>query len=351
MIHFFKRPIYFIATTLLIIISISCTTTKSLVIEIPKKSKKELPQSIQSLTLVNRTITNSFTNLDPDSLQKIFYRHNFNYDTIVNDIQASDTTLKALGELLFESGRYDFVIPKNHFLKPYKNSFPNTALPWKKVRELCETYNTDAVLSLDYLKTRVSTNYTKESFYDQELDGFFWVSAAHIKIYYEALFRVYDPIEEKIVLEEFMRDTLYWNDMNRTVEELFREFTPIKTALNETGISIALDFSEKISTTWNKEQRIFFCKGDERLKQAAQFVDEGKWETAMVLWTGITKDSKSKSAKSKAEFNLAVGCELQGNLDNAINWALKSYNTMYRQVTYNYLKTLKKRKNKIGNAG
>jgi hypothetical protein len=316
-----------------------------LLIEIPQQSRKELPQSIQSLTLVNRTIDNSFNDIDTDSLQRIFYRHNFNYDTIINDIQASDTTLIALGELLFESGRYDFVIPENRFLEFDKNSFFNTAMEWDEVNELCKTYNTDAVLSLDYFKTRVSTDYTKESYYDPGRDGFVWISIAEMKIYYEALFRVYDPVRKKIILKEFMRDTLIWEDMNRTVEELFHKFTPVKTALSETGIAIALDFSEKISTIWRKENRNFFNKGDKKIKQAAMFVDDNNWETAMVLWKEIEENSKSKQTKSKAEFNLAVGYELQGDLDEAISWALKSYNTMYRQVTYNYLETLKRRKN------
>jgi hypothetical protein len=218
-------------------------------------------------------------------------------------------------------------------------------MEWDEVNELCKTYNTDAVLSLDYFKTRVSTDYTKESYYDPGRDGFVWISIAEMKIYYEALFRVYDPVRKKIILKEFMRDTLIWEDMNRTVEELFHKFTPVKTALSETGIAIALDFSEKISTIWRKENRNFFNKGDKKIKQAAMFVDDNNWETAMVLWKEIEENSKSKQTKSKAEFNLAVGYELQGDLDEAISWALKSYNTMYRQVTYNYLETLKRRKN------
>lgn len=345
--HWFEKIINYVAIVLLIIISVSCVSTKSILIEIPQQSKNELPQSIQSLTLVDRTLDNSYTNIDADSLQKIFYRHNFNYDTIINDIQTVDTTLKALGELLFESGRYDFVIPENRFLSFDKNTFFNTAMEWKEVKTLCKTYNTDAVLSLDYFKTRVSTKYKKESFYDPGKDGFVWASLAEMKIIYEALFRVYDPVQEKIILKDFMRDTLVWEDIDRTVEELFHKFTPVKTALSEAGIAIALDFSEKISTNWRKERRNIFYKGDEKLKQAALLVDQNNWDSAIILWKELEEKSKSKSTKSKAEFNLAVGYELQGNLDEAINWALKSYKTMFKQVTYEYLEILKRRKNEI----
>lgn len=337
----------YIAIILLIAISVSCISTKTLVIEIPRQSKNELPHSIQSLTLVNRTVDGTFSNLDTDSLQKIFYLQNFNYDTIINDIQASDTTLKALGELLFESGRYDFVIPENRFLEFDKNSFLNIPMSWEEAKELCEIYNTDAVLSLDHFKTRVSTDYRKESFYDSMRDGFAWASYAEIKIIYEALFRVYDPVQEKIIMREFLRDTVVWEDAAGSTGELFERFTPIKTALSEVGIAIALDFSDKISTTWHQQQRKLFVKGDASLKQAALFAEDNRWEPAVALWMETIKNTNSKTIKSRAEFNIAVAYELQGNLNEAISWALKSYETMYRQITYEYLEILKRRKNTL----
>ncbi len=339
---FFKKIYFYVL--ILAEISISCVTTKTLTIEIPQQSKNELPQTIQSLTLVNRTVDSSFSDLDTDSLQKLFYVKNFNYDTIINDIQASDTTIKALGELLFESGRYDFVIPENRFLKFKKNSFLNEEMPWNEVKEICEIYNTDAVLSLDHFKTRVSTDYKKESFYDAGHDGFAWASFAEMKIIYEALFRVYDPVQEKVIIREFIRDTVIWEDVAGTTADLFERFTPVKAALSEVGIAIALDFSDKISTTWYRSYRKFFVAGDANLKKAAPFAENNEWETAMALWKETLKNTNSKTVKSRAEFNFAVAYELQGEIDEAILWALKSYETMYRQITYNYLEILKRRK-------
>jgi len=341
----FTKNIIYTIIILLIVFSTSCIPTKSLTIEMPQQSKNELPSNIQSLTLVNRTVDETFTDLKSDSLQRLFYRQNFNYDTIINDIQASDTTIKALGELLYESGRYDFVIPEERFLEFKRNSFINEEIPWEQVNELCQTFNTDAVLSLDHFKTRVSTDYKKESFYDAMTNGFSWTAYAEITIYYEALFRVYDPVQEKVILREFLRDTVTWEGANRTPNALFNNFTTIKTALSEVGIAIALDFSDKIGTTWHEERRTFFPSGDKRLKQAEQFVNNGDWYSAMILWNDVAENGKSKSIKSKAEYNIAIGYELEGDVDKAILWALKSYKTMYRQVTYNYLELLKRRKN------
>ncbi len=336
-----------VSVFLLIVISFSCVSTKPLFIEIPQKSKKELPENIQSLLLVARIVDDNYTDLKADSLQKLFYLQQFDYDTIINDVQAVDTTLKALGELLFESGRYDFVIPENRFLDFEKNAFITKEMPWDEVKSLCETYNTDAILSLDYLKMRVITNYDKNNSFNPGNNNFVSVAEAQMQVSYEAIFRVYDPREEKVIRRLLMRDTLYWDDSDYTINALFNRFTPVKTALTEAGIAIALDLSNEISTKWRPERRSYFAKGDAILKQAEPLVNSNQWETAISLWKESAKNSKSKSVKSKAEFNVALGYEMSGDIDLAIEWALKSYNTMYRTNTYNYLETLKRRKNDI----
>lgn len=331
----------------LALVLFSCVPTKSILIEIPQKAKNELPQNIQSLTIVSRMVDNSFTDLESDSLQKIFYKKNFDCDTIINDLQAVDTMLKALGDLLFESGRYDVVIPENRFLPSDNNSFMSSEMPWPEVKALCDTFNTDALLSVDHFRTRVITSYDKDSYYSPVDGQFYQYSGAEINISYLALIRIYDPDVEKVVYRKFMRDTIFWDDVGPNAAELFDRFTPVKQALTETGIAVALDFADEISTVWRQERRYIFVKGRPDLKQASELATANQWEPAMALWKKIEETAASKSLKSKAELNLAVGYELQGNIDEAIEWALKSYDTMYRTTTYNYLETLKRRKNEI----
>ncbi|KAF0238550.1 MAG: hypothetical protein FD181_922 [Prolixibacteraceae bacterium] len=330
-----------------IITLFSCMSAKPLLIEIPQKSKKELPENIQSLLLIARVVDDSFTNLDSDSLQRIFYRQQFDYDTIINDIQAVDTTLKALGELLFETGRYDFVIPENRFPAFESNAFMTSEMPWEEVKTLCETFNTDAVLSIDYFKTRVKTSYNKEDYFNPYDNSFSTISEAEMQISFETIIRIYDPAQEKIITRQFLRDTLFWEDTGQNSRELFSRFTPVKKALSEVGIAIALDFSGIIGPVWLRERRSYFATGNENLKQAVLLVNTGQWLSAIELWKETAGKTKSKSVKSKAEFNIALGYEMLGDIDTAIEWALKSYNTMYRTNTYNYLKTLKFRKNDL----
>ena len=331
----------------LALFSFSCVSTRSLMIEIPEKSKSELPDNIQSLLLITRAYNDSYTDLEADSLQKLFYQQQFNYDTVIYDTRTIDTTLKALGELLFESGRYDFVIPENRFQPTGNLVAMAVEMPAGEIKEWCETYKTNAVLSLDFFKTRVITEYDKLVNFDQENNSFYDFAHAQMKVSYEALFRIYDAEKEAVVYRKFLRDTILWEASDRSTSALFYHFTPVKDALAETGIAIALDVSAEISPAWRTEIRKYFVTGNENLKLATALVDSNQWETAIDLWKNLAETAKQKSVKSKAEFNVAVGYELTGDIDAAIQWGLKSFETMYRIQTYEYLEILKNRKNEL----
>jgi len=348
MINFLKRKNYLLLL-LSAIITFSCVSTNTLLIDIPRPSPKELPRSIQSLALISQSVDQNYTDISSDSLQKIFFKQRFNLDTVIYDLQMADTTLKALGELLFESGRYDFVIPRQRFIYVQKDSVKVPLLPWKEIENIARSFDVDAVLSLDHLKTRVISQYDRETYYDPYQNGFYSGATAEMKIYYEALFRVYDPANKTIPLSHSIRDTLIWEDSDVSARSLFRHFTPVKQALSEAGIAIALELSDKMAVRWHTERRKYFPGGNDKLKEAGQLINNGKPEAAIKLLKEIADKTKSKSLKSKAQLNIALSYEIMGYIDQAISWALKSYETYYRPLTYEYLEILKRRKNKLIN--
>ncbi len=325
----------------------SCISTRSLTLEIPEKPRKELPENIQSLLILSRVSNEKYNNLDTDSLQWIFYKQNFDYDTIINDISVVDTTLKALGDLLYESGRFDIVIPENRFLENNNSLAIARELTQTEVKSLCDTFKTDGVLSIDYFKTRVMTSFDKMVDFDPYTNNYVDFVKAEMKVNYEVLFRIYDPLKQNSISRRILMDTLSWEGADRTTTDLFYSFTPVKNALYEAGITVAIDFAGEISPVWRTETRRIYISGDDFLKKAAILVDSNQWEEAIKLWKNSLENAKSASVKSKTEFNLAVAYEIAGDVDAAIEWALKSYETMFRTITYDYLGILKNRKTEL----
>ncbi len=326
----------------------SCSPVKTLTIDFPKPSPKELPESLQSLTLVSG-INNKFSDLSADSIQKLLYLKEFETDTVFYDLKMADTTLHALGELLFESGRYDFVIPEDRLIEQDDPEKFAPELSWDKVEWLCRYFNTDAVLSLDHLAARLITSFDNNAYYDPFLSGFHSLAVAEMKINYEAVFRVYEPVNKKILLREFISDTLFWEDADSSVRTLFARFTPAKQAFIECGIDIALQLADQISVRWTVQKRKYFVKGNTKMKHASQLANTNDWLAAMSIWKEIEENTKSPSLKSKAQYNIALAYEMIGDLDQSISWALKSYNSQFRPVTYEYLELLKRRKSELKN--
>jgi hypothetical protein len=342
-----KNKLYHILALLSVVTLNSCLTLNYLEVQIGEPGKEDLPPEIQSLTLVNRAVDERFENISEDSIQLVFYRNQFDLDTVINDLTAADTVIKALGELLYESGRYDIVIPQNRFLPHQKNLFFSVEMPWSEVKELCDTFNTNAVLSLDHFKTSVSTSYNTETMYDGDEDRYFKAYTALIAIQYEALFRVYDPIKRQIINRTVLKDTLIWEDADYSNRALFSRLTSVKSALSETGIAIALDYSDKISTSWRNETRKYYKTGDSQFDQAHTFALKNDWGQALDLWLAVAEQARGKGLKSKAEYNTALGYEMLGDINEAIKWGVKSYKTQYRPLTVEYLNILKKRKEQL----
>lgn len=327
----------------------SCIPVKTLTVDFPVPAEKELPDTIQSLAIVAQYNNEKFSDLPGDSLQKILYKKKFNLDTVIYDLMMADTTIQVLGQLLFESGRYDYIIPENRFIEPEGQPQASSMLSWNQVNSICKIFNTDAVLSLDHIAARVITSYGNKSYYDPYMSGFYSLAAVEMKIGYEAIFRVYDPKGEKILHREFIKDTLIWEDADASLHNLLKRFTPAKTGLIEAGIEIALDLANNISVQWLIQRRKLFIRGNSKMKYAADLAASNNWLTAMTVWKEIEEHTKSRSLKSKALLNTAVAYEMLGDIDQAISWALKSYKTQFRPLTYEYLEILKIRKRESKN--
>jgi hypothetical protein len=168
---------------------------------------------------------------------------------------------------------------------------------------------------------------------------------ATLDLKYDAVFRIYKPGKKTLVKEIEMSDTIYWESSDYSQERLFRKLPSVKQALINAGIKIALDIDGKLSPTWVPEKRGYFLfkSKDDR---GQQLMNESNYEEAGKYWAEMAL-SKNKKIRSKAEYNLALISELNGDMDGAIDWGLKSYYSYYRNQTESYLKKLKERKESI----
>lgn len=309
----------------------------TLTIENSFPAKDELPSDIQSVALMNRSMDNHFLRHNEDSLQVYFYRNGYQLSTMVLDSAAADTTLRALASLMFESGRYDVVIPvKRNIPRDISYAFVPDTLNSSLVKELCQQYNTDALMVLEKFSTKVMTDNTSEKFSDR-FAGTTFSYYATLDLKYSAFFRIYKPGSNPIEIQ--LNDTIYWESADYDQIRMFNKLPSIKQALINAGIKIALDVDSKISPSWISDKRGYFLF-DPKNDRGQQLMSENKPGEASIYWLEKTQ-SANKKIRARAEYNMALASELDGNIDKAIEWGLKSFYSYYQYQTEIYLKKLK----------
>lgn len=321
-----------------------CRSFSLLTIDLSYPPREGLNDSIQSLLLLNRAADRRFTDDHADTIQLRFFEKQFNLDTVIYDLHASDTLLRVLGDLLFESGRYDVVIPVERFPKRDTINVYSDPMTWEEAERLTSLFKTDAVLSLDYHKTDVMARYQRQSYMDPETGEVADVYGADMLVAYIAQFRIFYPAYREEIPSFFLLDTLMWSDLDYDLKELFRRFTYVKPALAESGIAAALSLSEKIAPRWVATPRAVFLSGHPLLRNTAPLVRDHRWNEASGIWEDALPRARSKSLQSKLLFNLALAREMEGNLQEAIRTGIRSYETQYRKVTEAYLRTLDERR-------
>jgi len=292
---------------------------------------------------MNHSINTQFRNFDEDSLQRSFYAQNFNVKNIVIlDSLAADTTLKTLGRLLYNNGRYDVVIPKERNITRLDNNYYKIQeyTDWNTIKEICNTFHTDALLVIERYYNKLNTFYKIH----QPTAEYKKFVTASIDSKYSASVKIYDPVEKKVIRQFEVTDTISWSDGALSTEKLFEKCPTIKNCLIQSGIQTAVDINNYLSPVWKKEERNYYLiDTDEKNNTIEKVIRKNEWGKAYKYWLPFTKSSK-KRIKSKAEFNIAVASEMLGNLDEAILWATNSNELVYNYQTEIYIKKLMKRK-------
>jgi hypothetical protein len=320
-----------------------CSAVRTVNIQLLQPPPSYVPDSIQGLTVFNRSMTPDFKNWDRDSLEQLLSDRHLELDTTLRDSIAADTVIQVAAHQLFNSGRFDVVIPKE---KNLTNFLPSTISPgpldWEFVTTMCKNFNTDALLVLESFSEEVNTDF--DSGYEQDFSG------NMVETYYGALdltyhsrWRLYDPKHRERVRAFNVTDTIFWDSYGYTAEEMYYKLPSIKDALVEGGVVTGQDLARKIAPQWKDARRHIFATGNKAIDKAIPLAENGKWEAAQKIWEQYAGVG-SKSRRSKVEFNLALANEMNGDIEEAIAWGVKSYKTYYRHQTDEYLRILDKRR-------
>ncbi len=198
-----------------------------------------------------------------------------------------------------------------------------------ELKEIRDSTGADALWSLDYFgafEYMASGNWNKMAIFIMPLWNFYDLRKTELQFYYNKI------------------DTFLWESNWEN-----QKFPPRDPEIKDVALNSGQQFAGYLVPHWIPVQRTIYKSGHFEMKQAQALTEKNQWLKAAEIWKkNINNPNKNIAAKSR--FNLGLACEIEGNLDAAIDWTVKSYqvfgikNEIHSFNCQDYLRILKQRK-------
>lgn len=318
----------------------SCVSMGKITIQVPVPPTHQLSNDIQSIVLMNRSMNGMFSSLDQDSLENLLVRKKLVLDEQLLDSLAADSSLKIAGNAMYESGRFDIVIPVKRNLSNW-NSIANDkmpTLPLPQVNQICNEFKTDGLLVMEKFSEKVNSSY--QVGYDRMTDyGLTKSYTIFLQIAFQSNWKLYQPGEKLKTAQFEVKDTIYWERNGNTLQEAYEQLPTIKEAIMDGAIENGKGIANYFAPGWKSQVRHYFITDNKIADQAIVHLKNNNWAEAEKQWLKFA-DTPSRNLRSQIEYNLALAAEMEGKPVQAIDWIKKSIHSRYSKVGEDYLKIL-----------
>ncbi len=314
---------------------VSCKT-QQLYLNITEPAPVTVPASIKSVGVIDRTAPTENTK-KADAIEKVVTLESSELDKA-----GIEESIKGLADELLTNDRFNEVkdLSDLDFRTSALGAFPDP-LSWDIVGNICSEQNVDAIFSLEAYDTDTYVLYggSKEKGAQLALSLLLEPNAS-VETIVKTGWRIYDPID-KVILDEYslFRTLDNSGSVASTALSLSVRKEAVKKVSNDVGHAYALRLLPvRISVV-----RDYYVKGTSNFKVAKRKAQLNQWNEAGEYWQKDTDNSKMKIA-GRACYNMAILCEINGDLDKAITWAQKAYADYGNKMGLSYSRILEDRK-------
>nr|WP_319399480.1 DUF6340 family protein [uncultured Carboxylicivirga sp.] len=307
---------YLIVLTLVAVLA-ACTSSGSLVsYEVLRPAKYTIAPEIKSVVLINNSL--------------VYDRKDVHVAEIDGETQVIDTMIYAgypdslllsLEYSLMQKSFFDTVyLDTTHYKTELKGN-PIGKLSQQVIDSVSKKYDADAVLSLEayVYGTKVDVKKSPDMYYS--------TMGVHGYNYW----RMYDCQTSNVLLEDLQADTIYWYGDGPSLDLSLLGFPTVVDANAEFAFYMGDEFSRKIVPEWEVIERQLYVEGNGYFVAANDWLGKNNPEEARKLWGYVYENGKDID-KCRAAHNIAVTLEREGDIDNALVWAYKSYE-LYKLMT------------------
>ncbi len=291
----------------------------SYTIKVQHAAKLTFPTDVTKVLIINRTDTEKGTKAGK-ILEGVLTG-----EVPMADQFGAQNCSDGIVSLLNQSQRLDVVGP---LLKMKHNDGLGTPsqLSWDLVDSLANKHGADIVVVLE--------------FFDSDQPGA--VAGQNIpgayngnNVWIDAVWRIYDPEEQKIVDQFNQRFRSYNNGYNPV-------FIGTRN-INNSAYHAGMDYGRSIVPSWYWENRTLYDAGSKGIKTGARMAKAGNWKAAEELWTKELASASKPKVIHRLYLNLAVANEMKGDFQRSLDYAQKAYALKAKRWIANYTNILQTR--------
>jgi len=215
------------------------------------------------------------------------------------------------------------------------------------VKNLCTVNHANVILSLDKIKVNddLTEDYLRESAS--------YLSTIELK--FKTTWSIHYLNNPKVTTVEY-NDTVFWESESYSRKKAMSDLPNRNDALVDGALTVGHKATNRFVPYWETEDRYVFNPSNKLMRQGMDSVYVKNWKSAISLWETEYNKSDESLTQAQAANNIAVGYEITGDLDKALEYATKAYSSLSKMKfldyqsfvrLYEYMNELTKRKDEM----
>lgn len=283
----------------------SCTSMKTLVVDVEKPPVVILPPDIKNITIVNNSV------IQPENVghkNQIFGRE-IPADIAVATDSVDIILMQTLADQFQNSERFNSVFLYEYPTRTDFNYNEEKLLSKEKVAEIAKETNADAILAINKVYFETTSNTIPA--YDYDIDSYHTLDLTlNLRMMY------YSPQGNAISSPIEIQDSIYWIEAIDKGKVISDPIPSRENAMKAGAELLGKIVDSKMDIEKESVARIYY--GD--VNEATKLAENNEWNKAKDVWiSSFNKESKIKK-KARIANNVALSCELTDNIYDAIKW-------------------------------
>ena len=335
-----KNQIKILAYLALVVLFTSCGATNRLTMGVTEPAIVHLPSDVKRVGIINRSLP-SKGNKALDKIDKVLSAEGLNLDE-----KGAEAAISSLSSELSVIKNFEEIkiIKDVEEVKKGLAVLPAT-LSWDLIERLCEENQVDVIFSLAFYDTDTKADYKIITMkLPNSLGIDVDVPAQEVTLATNVVngWRIYDPQIKEVVDERLYNKNMVHRGKGINPMKAVEAVAGRNETVQEYSRNVGIAYAKRLIPRTRRIARDYFVRGTDNFKIAQRRAQAGDWDGAAELWERELTNPDEKIA-GRAHYNMAISNEIKGDLDEAIQFASKSYTDYRTNIALDYVNVLKYR--------